>query len=365
MIKTKTLIAKFTHSQLLIPVIALIALMLFNVLRCLLSGDFSFFEISIVQNNAGYDVLSGNLIAIINNASEVVILAIGMTLVTAASKGQDISVGAVAAVAGSVFVSVLLANEATWGIILYAFMMSALVAMLCGAFTGTLVAIFKVQPMIASLILFTTARSIAYWINGGATPIVPTQHPAIWLGRFFPGSPVHTPIYLVILCSAIIVLVLKFTNLRLYVQSVGINEKAARLNGIDPVRIKLVTFMILGVCCAIAGVIGVGRIGQMEHDKILLGVEMDTILAVAIGGNALGGGKFSIVGSMIGAYVIQALTTTLFAMRVPSTDIQAYKAVVIIIIVTVASPVVKSSAIKLWGMLTGKKKAASALPDKQ
>ena len=353
----KTAGRRFVHSQLMIPVIALLALVLFNLFRGLAINDFSFFTISLVVNNIGNTVLSGNIIAIINNASEVAILAIGMTLVTACSKGQDISVGSTSAVAGAVFVSILLSNPMSLGIIIFAFLAATLVAILCHSFTGTLVAVFNIQPMIASLILFTTGRSIAYWINGGATPVVPADHSALWLGQFIPGSPVHTPIYLVIICAIVIFLVLKFTNLRLYIQSVGINQTAARLNGINPVRMKLLSFMILGVCVAVASVIAVGRISRVNHDNINLGIEMDTILAVAIGGNALGGGKFSISGSILGAYIIQALTTTLLAMRVPSTDIQAYKAIVIIIIVVVASPVVKSGAVKLWGKLFGKKAA--------
>ena len=110
---------------------------------------------------------------------------------------------------------------------------------------------------------------------------------------------------------------------------------------------KLLSFMILGACCALAGTIGVSRLGLINHDTLMSGIEMDAILAVAIGGNSLGGGKFNMVGSIIGAYVIQALTITLYAMKVPSTDIQAYKAVVIIILVVIGSPVVKEMFLKI------------------
>jgi simple sugar transport system permease protein len=91
------------------------------------------------------------------------------------------------------------------------------------------------------------------------------------------------------------------------------------------------------------------------------GIEMDAILAVAIGGNSLGGGKFNIAGSIIGAIAIQALTVTLYAMRVPSTDVQAYKAIVIIILVVLASPVVKEKFQRLRlgiGKTMGGKEAA-------
>jgi len=345
---------KFTRSQLIIPLVALIALIVFNLFR-----DISFFSVEFVVNNAGNTVLSGNLINIISNASALAILAMGMTLVTAASRGQDISVGAAAAIAGSVFVRIILSNQPTWGVIIFAFLCSCAVAMIFGAFNGSLVAFFKIQPMIATLILFTIGRSIAYWINGGATPNIPLDHPALYLGRSIPGSPIPTQVYLVIICAVIFFLVLKFTNLGLYVQSVGINEQAARLNGINPIKMKLLVFMILGICCAVAAVIQVGRANLINHETILLGIEMDAILAVAIGGNSLGGGKFNMVGSVIGAYVIQALTTTLLAMRVPSTDIQAYKAVVIVAIVVIGSPVVKKMAGQLWGQLFNKNEATA------
>ncbi len=109
---------------------------------------------TITTNNDGNTVLSGNIISILNGASELAILAIGMTLVTASSRGQDISVGATAAIAGSIFVSVLRENQITMPIILVAFLSSCVVAIIFGAFNGTLVAVFKIQPMIASLILF-------------------------------------------------------------------------------------------------------------------------------------------------------------------------------------------------------------------
>ncbi len=327
---------KFATSQLFVPVFALFLLIVFNLIR-----DIGFFEITYKNNT-----LQGNVMSILNNASERVILAIGMTLVTASSRGQDISVGAVAAIAGSVFIRVLRENEITIPIILVAFLAGCLVALICGVFNGTLVAGFRIQPMIASLILFSAGRSIAYWINGGATPTV--ESPLLgYIGGFIPGVPINTPILIVIIFCVLIWLLLRFTTLGLYTQAVGINERSARLNGINAPWIKLLSFMILGICCAFAGAIGVSRIGLMNHDTFLQDIELDAILAVALGGNVLGGGKFSLAGSVIGAYTIQTLTTTLFAMKVPSTAITVYKAIVIIIIVVIGSPVVKAYAIHL------------------
>ena len=332
-------------APLLMPILSILLIVVFNLIR-----DPSFFSVSLTTNNSGNTVLSGNLISILNGASELVIIAMGMTLVTAASGGQDISVGALAAIAGSVFVKILRAGTITPLTMILGFVACCVVAAIFGAFNGTLVAVFKIQPMIATLVLYTCGRSIAYWINGGATPTV--SSPLITgLGSFIPGVPIPTPILIVVLVGIIFALVFRFTTLGLYTQSVGINQRAARLNGINTVGIKLLSFMILGVCCAIAGCIALSRLSLINHETVLLEIEMDAILAVAIGGNALGGGKFRMAGSVIGAYAIQALTTTLYAMKVPSTDIKAYKAVVIILIVVIGSPVVKQHVSQLWKKL--------------
>ena len=328
--------------QLTIPIVAIALLVIFNLIR-----DPGFFSIELMHNNNGNIVLAGNLISIINGASELAVLAMGMTLVTAACGGQDISVGAAAAIAGSVFVKVLKSGDSiSGGKVLLAFLCACLVAMLFGFFNGVLVAVFRIQPMIATLILYTCGRSIAYWINGGATPTV--SSPIIsGIGSFIPGIPIPTPVLIVVAMAILFKLVFHFTSLELFTQSVGINGSAARLNGINATFIKLLSFIILGVCVAVAGCIGVSRLGLINHETLLIDIEMDTILAVAIGGNSLGGGKFKISGSIIGAYVIQMLTITLYAMKVSSTDVKAYKAIVIVLLVVIGSPVVKARFQKL------------------
>ena len=342
-----------------IPLIAIGILVIFNLIR-----DPEFFSIVIKHNNDGNAVLAGNLISIVNGASELAILAMGMTIVTAACGGQDISVGAAAAIAGSMFVKILKSAESiSGGTIVLAFICACLIAMVFGAFNGTLVAIFKIQPMIATLILYTCGRSIAYWINGGATPSVESPIIKAW-GSFIPGIPIPTPVLIVIIMAIIFGLLFKFTSLRLFTQAVGINESAAKLNGINATWIKLLSFIILGVCVAVAGTIGVSRLGLINHETLLLDVEMDTILAVAIGGNSLGGGRFRLSGSIIGAYVIQMLTITLYAMKVPSTDVKAYKAIVIVILVVIGSPVVKKKFEKFVGNLRAKKTARTEKSEK-
>ena len=328
-------IKKLFQSQLAIPIVALLVLVIFNLIR-----DPSFFSIVIKKNNLGNTVLSGNLISILNGASELVILSIGMTLITSATKGQDISIGASAAIAGSVFVKILRAGSINGGSILAGLVLACIVATIFCLLNGILIAKFNIQPMIASLILYTAGRPIAYWINGGATPNV--ESPLLtYIGGFIPHIAIPTPIIVVAVFIFLINLLLKKTTLGLYIQAVGINERAAKLNGINPVMMKMIVFVILGVCVTLAGSMNVCRIGLINHETILLDIEMDAILAVAIGGNSLGGGKFKLSGSILGAYIIQALTITLYAMKVSSTAVKAYKAIVIIIIVVAGSPVVK------------------------
>ncbi|MDR3122192.1 MAG: ABC transporter permease [Treponema sp.] len=340
MINEKPVFQKLVTSNLVIPFLGILLIFFFNLVT-----NPGFFRVATTVNNAGYRVLTGNLISILDNASELVILALGMTLVTAASGGQDISVGAGIAIAGSVMLRVLCGNQVAPELmqapIIAAFLAGCIVAMIFGAFNGTLVSVFKIQPMVATLILYTAGRYIAYWINGGKLPIV-SEPQFKYFGGFIPGVPVPTPVFIAIACIVIMTLALRFTNLGLYTQAVGINEKAARLNGLDPVFIRFLAYVIMGLCVAVAAFIKVSRNATINHTTIAADIEMDAILAVAIGGNALGGGKFSVAGSVIGAYTIQALMITLYAAGVSSDSLKAFKAVVIIVIVVVSSPVVKN-----------------------
>lgn len=332
-------IKKLVRNQIFIPVAALLILVIFNLI-----ADPSFFAVTLSQNSAGYPVLSGNLINILDNASELVILAIGMTLVTSASGGQDISVGATIALAGSVVLRVLCGTESRpetlQAPIIVAFLVCCLVAMAFGAFNGVLVAYFKIQPMVATLILFTAGRSIAAWINNNELPII-SDASFGYYGNFIPGIPIPTPIFIAALCMIIIALILRFTKLGLFTQSVGINAESSRLNGINPEFIKFITYVILGLCVAIAGFIKVSRFSTINYSVVAKDIEMDAILAVALGGNALSGGKFNMAASVLGAYVIQFLTTTLFKFNVISSALPAYKAVVVIILVVLSAPIVR------------------------
>lgn len=352
--KKENFFKRLTSHQLFIPLAALALLVVFNLI-----ADPSFFAVTIRENSLGNQVLSGNIVSVLDNASELVLLAIGMTLVTASSGGQDISVGAAMAIAGSVVLRLVCGGDIAASTlhmpILIALLISIFVSMAFGAFNGTLVAYFKIQPMVATLILYTAGRSIAAWINNNELPIM--NDPSFkYAGTFIPGIPIPTPIFITILMIVLFWLVLKFTNLGLYTQSVGINANSSNLNGLNPQKIKMITYMILGVCVAVAAFIRVSRSGSINYSRMAENIEMDAILAVALGGNALSGGKFNIYGSIIGAYVIQFLTTTLYKYEVPSTALSVYKAVVVILLVVLSAPVVREKLSSLK-KLKPKKKA--------
>lgn len=325
-----------TFSHLILPISVMMLLIIINLIK---GADY--FSITVVNG-----ALYGNIPNILFGASELVILSIGMTLVTAASQGQDISIGVSATISSAVFVLfVLQAAEVTLFIIVAGFLLSCVTGILLGAFNGTLVSVFKVQPMVASLILFTGGRSIAFMIDGKLSPILANDI-SNQIGTVIPGVPIQTPIILTVVFIALVALLFKTTNLRLYVETVGINPNAARLNGINPKKIIFLTFLIMGVCTAVAGFIAVNKAGRHDSVNLLKLIMMDAILAVAIGGNSLIGGKFSITGSIIGAYTIEMLNRTLLRLEIEPAMIKVFKAVFIIILMVVASPVVRIFARK-------------------
>ncbi|SFL14850.1 monosaccharide ABC transporter membrane protein, CUT2 family [Lachnospiraceae bacterium KH1T2] len=320
-----------TKKRLFMPIACLIVVLLINLVK---TPDF--FNISI--NNG---VLYGYIIDVINRGSELAILAIGMTLVASSSGGTDISVGAIAAVAAAVITNILSGGTDSvnefHAPLLLAILAGLLVAVLCGMWNGFLVASLKIQPMVATLILYTAGRGIAQLITRGQITYIRVDAYKV-IGSQFGKNPVPAPIYVAVLMIVIATLFLKYTAFGLYVQTVGINAKAARLVGLNPVKIQFLCYMICGLMAGIAGVIYSSRIYSCDANNIGLNVEMDAILAVALGGNSLAGGKFSLPGSLIGAYTIQALTTSLYAMGVSSDQLPVYKAIVVVVIVSLQSP---------------------------
>ncbi|NLL77014.1 MAG: ABC transporter permease [Clostridiales bacterium] len=337
MSNAKKTLRKLTEYKLFLPFLCLALVLLINVIKTP-----TFFAITI--NNG---VFYGYIIDVINRASELVILAVGMTLVVAASGGTDISVGAVSALAGAVCCFVLSGGEQSVNEYHAPYILGVLAAMaigiICGAWNGFLVAKMKIQPMVATLILFTAGRGIAQLITDGQMIYVRVDH-FKKLGAFIDGVPLPTPVFAAIFVVIVTMLLLKKTALGLYIQTVGINAKAARLVGLNSTMIQFLTYTYCGLCAGIAGLIITSRVYSIDANNAGLNMELDAILAVALGGNSLGGGKFSLAGSVIGAYTIQALTTTLYAMGVSADQIPVYKAIVVVIIVSLQSP----ELLKIW-----------------
>lgn len=324
---------------LLLPMFCLLLVLIVNLIQTP-----SFFNITI-QNGVFY----GYIIDILNRGSGLIILAVGMTLVAASSGGADISVGAVSALCGALCVAVLGTGEAYQMPYIISLFLALLAGLVCGIANGYLVSFMKVQPMVATLILFTAGRGIAQLITGSFILYVKPKQFG-YLGGFYPGVPIPTPCFVAVFVVLLTWIVLKKTSLGLYIQSVGINNKASRLVGLNSKMIIFLTYVFCGICGAVAGLISVSRTMSIDANNVGLFVELDAILAVAIGGNSLSGGKFSVIGSVIGAITIQALTTTLYAMHVSADQLPLYKAIVVIIIVAMQSPVI----IKWYGSFKGK-----------
>ncbi|MDR2939822.1 MAG: ABC transporter permease, partial [Clostridiales bacterium] len=271
-------IKKLISHYLFFPVLCLAAVLLVNVIKTP-----NFFEVSI--NNG---VLYGYIIDVINRASELVILAIGMTLVTAASGGQDISVGAIMAVSAAVCCQILSGGEVSvtemQAPIILAILAALAASALCGAFNGFLVAKLHIQPMVATLILFTAGRGIAQLITAGQITYIRVDAYRV-AGGYIPGIPIPAPIFFAAIAAVLVSLLLKFTTLGLFIESVGINSRAARLVGLNSDRVKFMAYVICGVLSGLAGFVASSRIYSADANNIGLNLEMDAILAVALGGN--------------------------------------------------------------------------------
>ena len=351
---------KLTKQQLFLPIFCMLLVLCVNIFYDVSQGrDFyDFFKIY-VQN----DMLNGRIINILNRGSEVAILAIGMTLVVSASAGTDISVGSVMALSAGVCCTLLAgaaAPQATeLAVPLIVGVLAALVmGCICGAFNGALVAYLNIQPMVATLILWTAARAIGLLVCNNLIVYVRNDAFAMFGGYI---GPVPTPLIIAAVCIAVVTIVLKKSALGLYIQSVGINKKASRIAGLNSQKIIFLCYVLCGLCAGIAGVVASSRITSADTNNIGLNFELDAILAVALGGNSLAGGKFNLAGSIIGAYTIQAITTTMYNLGVSSAVNPVFKAVIVIVIVAVQAPPVKAFFKKLSAKRQAEKEVKGAV----
>ena len=317
-------IKNITKSRMFWPLIALFVMVIFNIIFV---NDF--LKIEIKDGN-----FYGRIIDIINRASPLMLMVIGMTMVIAVGgSGTDISVGSVAAISGAVVCAMLGGDfSGQTNVPFFVAIIAALfVTVLCGAWNGFLVAKLGIPPVVATLILYVAGRGVAQLITDGQILTV-YYKPFAYLGGFLPGLPIPFSVVIVAVVLTAVVLLLKKTALGLFIESIGVNSCSSKLVGINVTKIKLLAYTFCGLCAGIAGLIISSMIKAADANNAGLTMEMDAILAVAMGGNSLAGGKFSIGASMVGALIVQSITTTLYAVGVSAQVLPLVKALVVITI---------------------------------
>lgn len=316
--------------RMLWPLMALIGILLFNLLFTP-----GFFHIEIKDGR-----LFGSLVDIANRAAPVMLLAIGMTLVFATG-GVDLSVGAIMAISGAVAATVIRPDYVK-GVIEYGevqplFLVLAvplIISLLAGVWNGLLVAFIGIQPIIATLILMVAGRGIAQLITQGQI-VVFIHEPFQYIGSgFLFGLPF--PIILVLLTFTATYFLTRKTGLGLFIEAIGANSVASRFIGIRERLITLSVYIFSGFCAGLAGLIVCADIKAADANNAGLFLELDAIAAVIIGGT-MWGGRFTILGSIIGTLIIQSLTTTILTRGVAPEVTLVFKAVVIILVALIQS----------------------------
>ena len=320
-------------SPLIWPLLALAALLLFNFLFTP-----GFFAVGVKENGAFY----GSLIDVLKNGSPVLLLALGMTLVIGTG-GIDLSVGAIMALAGATAASLVSPPAESpfvgWEhlgtrlpLVLLAGMVIAVIA---GIWNGVLVAFLRLQPIVATLILMVAGRGAAQLLTNGQIPTF--EMPGfVWLGS---GSVAKLPVPFVIaaVTTVAMILLVRGTAIGLFVEAVGNNRLASRIAGVNATGVRLSCYAISGFLAGIAGLIATADNKSADVNNLGLNLELDAILAAAIGGASLAGGRFSLLGSVLGALVIQLLTTTILARGYPQENTFVIKALVIVALCLVQS----------------------------
>ncbi len=292
------LLKKWSKAQVFWPIVIFLLILLVNGI---VSGG-AFFEMKIVEGH-----LYGRIIDILRNGSKLMLLATGMTFVLATG-GTDISVGSVMAISGAIACSIVVA----------------------GAWNGMLVAKVKIQPIVATMILMVAGRGIAQLITNGKIITINSDSYYFINGGYILGLPF--PIFIVAFVVLIAMLFTKKTAFGLFLESTGINPVSSRFAGINVDRIKWLVYTFCGVMAAVAGLIESAGIKGADCNNAGLLIEMDAILAVAIGGTSLNGGRFSIPASLVGALIIQSITTSIYAMGVAPEVTLVVKSLIVVFI---------------------------------
>ncbi|MDO5897814.1 ABC transporter permease [Agrobacterium sp. Azo12] len=279
--------------------------------------------------------LYGSLIDILVRAAPVALLTIGMTLVIA-TRGIDLSIGAVIAICGAVAATLISDGHSLPVVII----VSLAVGIACGLWNGLLVAVLDIQPIIATLILMVAGRGIAQLITEGVILTFNNDTFAAIGSGSFAGVPL--PVLIWIGAALIIGILVRRSALGLLIEATGINRRAASLAGVKARVLLFFVYAISGLCAALAGLIVTADIRGADANNAGLWLELDAILAVVIGGTSLNGGRFSIAASLIGALIIQAINTGILVSGFPPEFNLIIKAGIIIIVLTLQSPAIST-----------------------
>jgi ribose/xylose/arabinose/galactoside ABC-type transport system permease subunit len=309
------------------PLVALVVLIALNTL-----SRPTFLSIT-MQDGAFY----GSLIDILRNSSQLMLVSLGMMLVIA-TRGIDLSVGAVLSVSGAVALTYIAGspNPNSLPTILTGIVIALAVTLVLGAWNGFLVSTVGIQPIIATLVLMLAGRGVAMLITKGQiTTITSTPYAFLASGQLF-----GIPFAFVVALAAIVVtwVVVRRTALGMLIEAVGINPEASRLAGVRSRGIIWTVYGLSGLLAGMAGILASSNIMAADANNAGLNIEVDAILAVVVGGTSLTGGKFSIAGTVIGVFIIQTLTATITFLGIPPATTPVFKAAVIIAICLTQAP---------------------------
>lgn len=314
-------------SPLLWPALALIALLAVNVVLTP-----SFLTLRIQDGH-----LFGSLIDILRNGAPTMLIALGMTLVIA-SRGIDLSVGAVVAISGALACAHIAASAdpGSPGTVITAVGIALGVAVALGLWNGLLVSVCGIQPIIATLVLMTAGRGIALLVTDGQIVTV-TSAPFKILGAGYAfGLPVAILVSLSVFAA--VALLTRCTALGMLLESVGINPEASRLAGVRHRSIVFAVYVFSALCAGVAGLMIASNISAADANNAGLWIEMDAILAVVIGGTSLLGGRFSLTGTILGALIIQTLTTTVYTAGITPETTLVFKALIVVAVCLLQAP---------------------------
>jgi ribose transport system permease protein len=248
-------------------------------------------------------VASGNVELMARQASIVCVAAFGMTIVIV-SGGIDLSVGSVVALATVVVAQLLNAGVAP----LAAAGGAVAAGVVCGVVNGSLVTALRVVPFIVTLGTMLVLRGVAK----GLADERRVEAPATWLNTLLRtaggehGFLVPWGIWIVVGLALVVAGLLRYTQLGRHVFAIGSNERTARLCGVRVTSRKITVYAIAGGLAGLAGVMEFSRL-SVGDPTVAVGLELDVIAAVIIGGGSLAGGKGSITGTLAGAAIMTVI----------------------------------------------------------